>query len=82
MTLTQEDLKAIQGLFTEQFQSIDKRFDSVDERLDRMEGCQNQVEILKAIKALDMKVDCVYNLALENWALVNWKEILVKGQAL
>ena len=35
--LTQEDLMAIKGLFTEQFAAIDRRFDSIDQRLDKVE---------------------------------------------
>ena len=44
MTLTQEDLSAIKGVFAEQFESINKRFDAVEERLDRIEERLDRVE--------------------------------------
>lgn len=37
MTLTKEDLCAIEGLFTGKFDGIDKHFEKIDERFDKMD---------------------------------------------
>ena len=52
MTLTQEDLNAIEGLFTGRFEGIDKQFESIDKQLDSME---------QKIEGIDIRLEHVEN---------------------
>ena len=56
MTLTQDDLNAIEGLFSGKFDGIDKRFESIDKRFESMD---------KQLVSLDNKVEGI-NLRLEH----------------
>lgn len=82
MTLTQEDLNAIEGLFTGRFDGIDKRFESMEQKIAgidiRLEHVESDVKSLKsgqlnlsrALKKVSEKVDATYELALENWGQI------------
>jgi len=45
MTLTQEDLNAIEGLFTGRFDGIDKQFEAIDKRFDSIEKQIDEIDI-------------------------------------
>lgn len=80
--LTQEDLMAIKGLFTEEFAVINQRLDKVEQRLEkvelRLDKVESEVSSLKAgqlqmhqeIKNISRKVDATYELALDNWGQI------------
>ena len=57
MTLTQEDLNAIEGLFTGKFDGIDKRFESMDKRLDSMDQRFDSME--QKIDGIDIRLEHV-----------------------
>lgn len=57
MTLTKEDLQAIEGLFTGKFDSIDRRFDAMDKRLDAMDERFDSMD--KRLDAMDKRFDAL-----------------------
>ena len=71
MTLTKEDLAAIEGLFTGKFQGmedhfgkIDKRLDGIDERLDgideRLDGIDDRLDTLEStVSGINLRLEHV-----------------------
>lgn len=73
--LTQEDLMAIKGLFTEEFAVINQRLEKVELRLDKVESevsslKAGQLQMHQEIKNISRKVDATYELALDNWGQI------------
>ncbi len=79
MTLTQDDLKAIEGLFSKRFDGLEQRMDKIEIRMDkleiRMDHMESDISALKVaqqntnkkLAQIAEKVDYTYHLALENW---------------
>lgn len=73
--LTQEDLMAIKGLFTEEFAVINQCLEKVELRLDKVESevsslKAGQLQMHQEIKNISRKVDATYELALDNWGQI------------
>ena len=63
MTLTKEDLAAIEGLFTGKFESIDQRFEAMDQRFEAMD--QRLETMDQRLEAMDRHFDTI-DMRLEN----------------
>lgn len=59
MTLTKEDLQAIEGLFSKRFDKIDQRLDAVERRLDTVERRLDAVD--QRLDAMDQRLDSLEN---------------------
>lgn len=57
MTLTKEDLAAIEGLFTGKFDGIDRQFESIDKRFEAMD--QRFEAIDQRFDAIDQRFDAI-----------------------
>lgn len=64
MTLTKEDLNAIEGLFTGKFDGIDRHFEKIDHRLDAMDERFDKIDerldsLEKTVTGIDLRLEHV-----------------------